>query len=66
MYEKCYKIMLLIKLAIVMLMFVLGVKAQSRKLSMQGFYKDANGKTVVDGNKVLTFKIYEALIRFGL
>jgi len=27
---------------------------------MQGFLKDANGKAVVDGNKVLTFKIYDA------
>lgn len=33
----------------------------SKKLSMQGFLKDANGKAVVDGNKVLTFKIYDAL-----
>ena len=27
---------------------------------MQGFLKDANGKAVADGNKVLTFKIYDA------
>ncbi len=34
--------------------------AQSKKISMQGFLKDANGKAVADGNKVLTFKIYNA------
>lgn len=33
--------------------------AQSKKISMQGFLKDANGKAVADGNKVLTFKIYD-------
>lgn len=35
-------------------------EAQSRKISIQGFLKDANGKAVADGNKVLTFKIYNA------
>lgn len=44
---------------IVMLALVLNTNAQSKKISMQGFLKDANGKAVVDGNKVLTFKIYD-------
>jgi len=39
---------------------VFNANAQSKKISMQGFLKDANGKAVVDGNKVLTFKIYDA------
>ncbi len=46
---------------IVMITLVLNTNAQSKKISMQGFLKDANGKAVVDGNKVLTFKIYDAL-----
>ena len=44
---------------IVILALVLNTNAQSKKISMQGFLKDANGKAVVDGNKVLTFKIYD-------
>jgi hypothetical protein len=39
---------------------VFNTNAQSKKISMQGFLKDANGKAVADGNKVLTFKIYDA------
>jgi hypothetical protein len=32
--------------------------SQSKKISMQGFLKDANGKAVADGDQSLTFKIY--------
>ena len=52
-----------LKLSIILLLgffMVFNAKAQSKKISMQGFLKDANGKAVADGNKVLTFKIYDA------
>ncbi len=42
-------------------LFSLAANAQSKKISLQGFLKDANGKAVADGNKVLTFKIYNAI-----
>lgn len=32
--------------------------AQTKKISLQGFLKDANGKAVSDGDQSLTFKIY--------
>jgi hypothetical protein len=32
--------------------------SQTKKISMQGFLKDANGKAVADGDQSLTFKIY--------
>ena len=41
-------------------LFSLAANAQSKKISLQGFLKDANGKAVADGNKVLTFKLYNA------
>jgi hypothetical protein len=47
-------------LPFVILLLSLTAEAQSKKISMQGFLKDANGKAVADGNKVLTFKIYDA------
>ncbi len=34
--------------------------SQTKKISLQGFLKDANGKAVVDGIQSLTFKIYKA------
>ena len=36
----------------------LDANAQNKKISLQGFLKDANGKAVADGIQVLTFKIY--------
>jgi hypothetical protein len=48
-------------LPFVILLLSLTAEAQSKKISMQGFLKDANGKAVADGNKVLTFKIYDAV-----
>jgi hypothetical protein len=48
-------------LPFVILLLSLTAEAQSKKISMQGFLKDANGKAVADGNKVLTFKIYYAV-----
>ena len=33
--------------------------AQTKKISLQGFLKDANGKAVADGIQALTFKIYD-------
>ena len=32
--------------------------AQSKKISVQGFLKDANGKAVADGSQSITFKLY--------
>jgi hypothetical protein len=32
--------------------------AQSKKISLQGFLKDANGKAVADGSQSITFKLY--------
>jgi hypothetical protein len=32
--------------------------AQSKKISLQGFLKDANGKAVADGSQNITFKLY--------
>lgn len=32
--------------------------AQSKKISVQGFLKDANGKAVADGSQNMTFKLY--------
>jgi hypothetical protein len=32
--------------------------AQSKKISVQGFLKDANGKAVADGSQNITFKLY--------
>jgi hypothetical protein len=31
---------------------------QSKKISVQGFLKDANGKAVADGSQSITFKLY--------
>ena len=36
----------------------LSANAQTKKISLQGFLKDANGKAVADGIQALTFKIY--------
>lgn len=38
---------------------ILGVNAQqTRKLSLQGFLKDANGKAIADGQQTITFSLY--------
>ena len=58
--KNLYSIKTILFTIVVILTIVLGTNAQSKKISMQGFLKDANGKAVVDGNKVLTFKIYDA------
>jgi hypothetical protein len=34
---------------------------QSKKISVQGFLKDANGKAVADGSQTITFKLYTVL-----
>jgi hypothetical protein len=34
------------------------VAQQTKKISLQGFLKDANGKAVPDGNQDITFKLY--------
>jgi hypothetical protein len=34
---------------------------QTKKISLQGFLKDANGKAVADGQQEITFKLYTAL-----
>ncbi len=39
--------------------FSLGASAQqAKKISLQGFLKDANGKAVADGQQTITFKLY--------
>lgn len=38
---------------------ILGANAQqTRKLSLQGFLKDANGKAIADGPQTITFRLY--------
>ncbi|MES2516677.1 MAG: hypothetical protein V4585_01135 [Bacteroidota bacterium] len=40
-------------------LFIFSATAQqTKKISLQGFLKDANGKAVADGDQSLTFKIY--------
>jgi hypothetical protein len=59
--KKIYFFKNLLSVIVVLLAFAFTTNAQSKKISMQGFLKDANGKAVTDGNKVLTFKIYDAI-----
>jgi hypothetical protein len=59
--KKIYFFKNLLSVIVVLLAFAFTANAQSKKISMQGFLKDANGKAVTDGNKVLTFKIYDAI-----
>ena len=41
------------------LVLALSVQAQqAKKISLQGFLKDANGKAVADGQQAITFKLY--------
>lgn len=47
------------------LVFILGIffnlelsAQQTKKISLQGFLKDANGKAVADGQQTITFKLY--------
>ena len=42
----------------ILLMLALNTNAQNKKISMQGFLKDANGKAIADGDQAMTFKIY--------
>lgn len=47
------------------LVFIIGIffmfetsAQQAKKISLQGFLKDANGKAVADGSQTITFKLY--------
>ncbi|MER0439050.1 hypothetical protein [Emticicia sp. W12TSBA100-4] len=41
------------------IVFSVGASAQqAKKISLQGFLKDANGKAVADGSQTITFKLY--------
>ena len=51
----------LIALLIMMCFFALSVSAQNKKLSVQGFLKDGNGKAVDNGTYELTFKLYTTI-----
>lgn len=57
-HSKIFKFLLLI--LFVSCISLLDVNAQKKKISIQGFLKDANGKAVADGIQLLTFKIYTA------
>ena len=50
------------RMSLVLLMgffIVFSTNAQSKKLSIQGYLKDGNGKAVDNGNYPITFKIYD-------
>ena len=55
-HSKIFKLFLLI--LFVSFISSINANAQTKKISLQGFLKDANGKAVADGIQSLTFKIY--------
>ena len=51
-----------LRMSLILLMgffIVFSTNAQSKKLSIQGYLKDGNGKAVDNGNYAITFKIYD-------
>lgn len=47
-------------LSCVLCLSFVAVAQQTKKISLQGFLKDANGKAVADGNQEIIFKLYSS------